>query len=655
MSTIEKPDDSVPSNGIPAHEEIAKLNINECDVLKLLAKLPSNKATGPDNIGNLLLKKCANGVSPVITKIFNLSLSLGVFPKKWKIANIVPIHKKASIHDCKNYRPISLLPCISKVFEKLVFAHVYLHLRRNNVISEFQSGFTPGDSTIYQLTHITDKIFKAVDEFEEVLACFLDLTRAFDTVWRKGLLYKLDKIGIRDNNEIGNKLFSWFKSYLSDRAHRVSVDGVLSDIAYTNAGVPQGSVLGPLLFLIYINDICLDVQSNIFLFADDTSIFRSGKNIEELASGINSDLNLISLWAKKWKIQINPDKTVGMLFSRKSEPSSNFIIKLANDIIKISQHHKHLGLWLSSNLTWTKHISELALKARKRLGCLKRHKYRLSRKVLERCYLTFIRPVMEYGNILYDSASDTDLKLLEDIEKDALRLITGARRLTNLEGLYNEVSWPSLMDRRKIQKLVTLSKIMIKRNPAYLVKDLPKFYDNVRNVYMNTFQPCLCKHEYYKKSFIPSVVKEWNSLPGYIRGIRSVDAIRSEMNKNFIKSVPSYYYYGPRKLSILHTQLRLRCSNLNSDKFRIGICDTSKCARCDDDETPNHYLLECFDNLIHRIKMLDYVTNVLLSNNLPDVINVEMLLTGIPSISNTDNEKIFQAVQNFIEDSKRFK
>ncbi len=181
----------------------------------------------------------------------------------------------------------------------------------------------------------------------------MDLTRAFDTVGHKGLLYKLEKYGIRDH-PMGSKTLSWFTSYLSNRGHKVSIDGKTSSTRFINAAVPQGSVLGPLLFLVYINDVTIDIESDIFLFADDTSIFRSGKNNQELAIGINSDLNKISLWAKRWKININPTKTVCMLFSKKANPNKNFVIRLDNEIIGLSDCQKHLGLWLTSDVQWKK-------------------------------------------------------------------------------------------------------------------------------------------------------------------------------------------------------------------------------------------------------------------------------------------------------------
>ncbi len=653
MKSSNDPDSQIPTNNIDSGPLLDFITISQQEVYEALTKLNTKKATGPDNIGNLLLKRCAPSISRVLTRIFNLSLSLGEFPQSWKIANIVPIHKKGSVHDYKMYRPVSLLPCISKVFEKLIFKEVYLHLRRNQIISEFQSGFTPGDSTINQLIHINDRILKSLDNFEDVIGCFLDLTRAFDTVWHKGLLYKLEKYGIRDHVG-GSKLYSWFKSYLSNRGHRVSIDGKTSTIRYINAAVPQGSVLGPLLFLVYINDVTLDIQSDIFLFADDTSIFKSGKNNIQLAQCINSDLNKISLWAKRWKININPTKTVTMLFSKKTSPDRNFQIKINNEVIKLSNAHKHLGLWLTSNLQWKKHIKEVSAKARKRLGCLQNNKFRMSRKSLEICYLTFVRPVLEYGNVLYDSASNEDLDLLTDIEKEALRVITGARKRCNLDLLYNEFKWPSLETRRENQKIVTLGKIIIKQFPNYLVRDLPTFYRDSRNHRKNTFATPPSKHDYYTKSFIPSSTDLWNKLPLETRLINSHKALKAKIKKQNESEIPKYYHFGKRGVNILHCKLRLKCSDLNADKHLIGISDTDLCS-CGEIENAEHFLLECGSNLVSKVKMLDTVTNILINKGMgDDDITIDLLLRGNNALTYEENSQIFAAVHLFIIESKRF-
>ncbi len=657
VSTIDNYDDPIPSNNIATGPLLENITILQNDVYEALTNLNTSKATGPDNIGNMLLKRCAPSISGVLTRIFNLSLSLGIFPRKWKIAHIVPIHKKGSVHDFKMYRPVSLLPCVSKVFEKLIFKEVYLHLRNNGLLSEFQSGFTPGDSTINQLIHINDMILKSMDNYEDVIGCFLDLTRAFDTVWHKGLLYKLDKYGIRDHAN-GSKLHTWFTSYLTERGHKVSIDGKLSSLRHINAAVPQGSVLGPLLFLVYINDVTLDIDSEIFLFADDTSIFKSGKDTKLMAQQINSDLNKIALWAKRWKININPTKTVSMLFSKKSNPDKNFQIRLNSEIIQLSDHHKHLGLWLSSDATWTKHINESALKARKRLGCVQKHKYRMDRRSIELIYLTFVRPLLEYGSVLFDSATNEDLDILTEIEKEALRIITGARKRTNLDLLYSEVKWPSLENRKETQKVITLGKIIIEKFPSYLVRDLPTYYGDNRSVRNNTFAVPKARTDYYKKSFVPDSIDKWNKLPNEIRSIKSHKSLKYRLKTSSMKEVPKCFYHGSRKLNILHTKLRLGCSDLNADKYQIGVSDTDLC-HCGEVENADHYLLNCGTNLVSKVIMIDSVTDLLMTKGFSDIeienmLDVHLLLRGSPMLSDAENCRIFGFVQVFISDSKRF-
>lgn len=267
-----------------------------------------------------------------------------------------------------------------------------------------------------------------------------------------------------------------------------------------------------------------------------------------MAQKINSDLNKISLWAKRWKITINPTKTVCMLFSKKNNPDTNFQVRLNNDIIKLSACHKHLGLWLSSDMTWKKHISEIATKARKRLGCIRKFKYLLSRKSLELLYLTFIRPVMEYGNVMFDSANADDLKILDDIEKDAMRLITGARSRCNLEKLNFETKWQNLEQRRQDQKIATLGKIIIKKFPSYLVRDLPTFYDNKRDNRNCTFAQPKCRADYMKKSFIPSSIELWNKMPLELRCIKSYKALKARLKARSYTEVPEYFYCGSRRL-----------------------------------------------------------------------------------------------------------
>ena len=334
--------------------------VTAVDVYEILVNLDPSKATGPDGISNRLLKEAAVPISEPLADLFNHSLHIGQFPDIWKIANVTPIHKKNDAMLCTNYRPISLLPCISKVFEKILFEHIYTYLKANNLINRHQSGFTPGDSTINQLIAICNNIHKSLDVNDEVLAVFLDLSKAFDKVWHKGLLYKLELCGITGN------LLDWLKSYLSGRKQKVVLNGASSSVLELHAGVPQGSVLGPLLFLIYINDISANLESDVYLFADDTSIFKKvNYDINSAATTINDDLEKIRKWSDNWLVSINPEKTVSMLFSSRRQPSKIPVMLLGQSIISSVDTHKHLGVHLSTNLSWGNHMCITIAKANK--------------------------------------------------------------------------------------------------------------------------------------------------------------------------------------------------------------------------------------------------------------------------------------------------
>ena len=274
QATVDEPDRALPD--LPdSRNTLERIELTEMEVSDILSALKLNKANGPDNISNQILRKTSRVLSKPLTKLFNLSLQFSQFPNLWKLASIVPIHKKGSINECSNYRPVALTSCLSKVFEKCIFKHVYNFFQVNHTITNSQSGFRPGDSTSYQLTDLYQTLSKALEEGKEIRAVFCDISKAFDRVWHEGLLAKLWSSGVTGN------LHYWFKSYLQDRKQFVVINGHKSTKQPVLAGVPQGSVLGPLLFLIYINDLADGILRNIKLFADDTSLYVIIKDPEE--------------------------------------------------------------------------------------------------------------------------------------------------------------------------------------------------------------------------------------------------------------------------------------------------------------------------------------------------------------------------------------
>ena len=348
----------------PAYK-LDSLTLTSYEVEQTLKSLPLSKAAGPDLINNRLLKELAQPLSIPLCDLFNFSLRNGKVPIIWKQANISPIYKKNDQSDVSNYRPISLLRTVGKALEKLVHKHIFNFFRDNHVITTLQSGFVPGDSTVNQLIDIYNTFCRALDEGKEVRAIFCDISKAFDRVWHKGLIFKLQSAGI------SGTLLNWFSDYLQDRKQRVVLPGANSSWTSIKAGVPQGSILGPLLFLLYINDIVEDIHSPIRLFADDTSLYIIVDNPIQAAEQLNSDLLKIHLWATKWLVRFNPEKSESMLFSRKiNKPFHPQVIMDQKNIVEVDSH-KHLGVVFSKDCTWHDHLELTKSKAWSRINVMR--------------------------------------------------------------------------------------------------------------------------------------------------------------------------------------------------------------------------------------------------------------------------------------------
>ena len=264
----------MPNYNYLTNEKIDQIHIEIEDIISLIRKLNPNKANGSDGISAQMLLLCDELVALVLRIIFTNILPTAIYPNMWKLANVTPIFKKGDKQLIKNYRPISLLPMCGKMFEKIIFSHLHDHLTTHNLITKNQSGFRPGDSTTSQLMDLVDEIHHAFDNTQslEFRAIFLDISKAFDKVWHDGLIFKMRQ------NGVSGQLLNVFQDYLKNRNHRVVLNGFQADYSTIESGVPQGSVLGPLLFLIYINDLEKNIKSNITFFADDTMLFSIVKD-----------------------------------------------------------------------------------------------------------------------------------------------------------------------------------------------------------------------------------------------------------------------------------------------------------------------------------------------------------------------------------------
>ena len=426
---------TLPNVAIGDNFPLDSISLTSFEVESILKSLKTGKASGPDQISNRILKELAHSLSFPLCDLFNYSLSSGKVPKLWKQANVTPIYKKGDQSEVSNYRPISLLSTIGKVMEKLVHKYVSDYFIEHNVITSLQSGFISGDSTVNQLVDIYNTFCRALDEGKEVRAVFFDISKAFDRVWHKGLLFKLKCVGI------SGTLLEWFADYLRERKQRVVLPGVSSDWSTLEAGIPQGSILGPLLFLVYINDIVEDINSTIHLFADDTSLYLIVDDPLEAANTLNNDVSKVYAWAKKWLVAFNPSKSESLLISRKRLELYHPPICMNNQPISEVNSHKHLGLTLSNDCTWHAHFEQIKTKAWTRINIMRKLKFQLDRKSLQTIYFSFIRPLLEYGDVIWNNLADYEAKELEKIQYEAARIVSGSTKLVSIEALLKETGW----------------------------------------------------------------------------------------------------------------------------------------------------------------------------------------------------------------------
>ena len=641
QSDLNDTNKEVPHINITNHNRLSTIQTTPDEVKSIIDTLKTGKAAGPDNINNYILRTCARELSYPLSNLFNFSFSTSKVPKIWKQANVTPVFKKDDPTDCKNYRPISLLSTVGKVIEKIVHKHVFNFFKDNNVITSLQSGFVPGDSTVNQLVDIYNTFCKALDNGLEVRAIFCDISKAFDRVWHKGLLAKLKSVGITDS------LLNWFQNYLRDRKQRVVLPGGLSEWENISAGVPQGSILGPLLFLVYINDIVQEINSTIRLFADDTSLYIIVESPEEAANTLNQDLNRISAWAEKWLVSFNPQKTDSMILSRKTNKPIHPNILMNNQIIAEVNHHKHLGLIFETNGSWHEHIKLITAKAWQRVHVMRKLKSRLDRKALEIIYIAFIRPILEYADIVWCNLTKYEENELEKIQLEAARIVTGTTKLISLENLYKETGWETLNSRRQQHKLGLFYKMIHGLVPPYLSLLLPPLVgENSRYPLRNSdhYQNIKSKSQLYYNSFLPSAIREWNSLDASVKSSQSVTSLKKSLSKR--KLVPSYYYHGNRKSQILHTRIRTNCSSLNFYLYRKNIIQNKYCT-CGEVEDTQHFFFICPQYNAIRQVMLDMISRYI-------VPTLDILLFGETTLNDRSNSEIFDAVQKFIIHTKRF-
>ena len=429
--------------------EMKDILIRPVDVLEKMKKLKENKAPGIDKIHHKVLKRCCYTLSLPLSMLFNKSLCESRLPQIWKDANITPIHKKGPKSKAENYQPISLTSIPCKLLEELIKDQIISHLRVNNLISSVQHGFTERRSCLTNLLITLEMITKAIDEDCPVDTIYFDFSKAFDTVPHYRLLQKLKSMGINKTT------FLWIKDFLSERRQRVVINGVKSQWGVVKSGVPQGSVLGPILFLIYVSDISDDVSSNVILFADDTKLYSRVERQEDCHT-LQEDINKLVNWSEKWLMRFNTEKCKVLHFGHNNKQQHYF---MKDSKLSTTKEEKDLGVLITDNLKPSSQCTAAVNKTMSALRWSKRSFHYLDIESFRILYKTYIRPNLEFVIQAWSTYLDKDIKIMEKIQRQATKMVPALRHL-QYEDRLKKLGIYSLAARRLRGDLIETFKLL---------------------------------------------------------------------------------------------------------------------------------------------------------------------------------------------------
>ena len=486
------------------------------EVLKTIQKLKSKSSSGIDGINSKLLKQIATSILVPLTHIFNLTFTTGIIPDKLKIAKVIPIFKSGEKELTSNYRPISLLPTISKVLERLMFDRLTDYCSKYKILIDEQYGFRKSRTTEQAIIDFQDHIIQNINNKLWSLGIFLDLSKAFDTLNHDILINKLEYYGIRGLGQ------SWFKNYLTGRKQLVSLGNTQSPMTNITHGVPQGSILGPLLFLIYINDI--KNTSNIgkfILFADDTSIIYSDENLEKLYEKTNKDIQNINTWFEINKLSVNVKKTKAMLLNTKYLTSNAYHptkLKINNLEISHTPTFKFLGVEIHENLSWDTHITNINSKISRTSGILCRLKRELPTSTLRLIYCSLLQSRMLYAIIPWYTECQSKSRMIT-IQKKAIRHVAKAKYNSHTEPLFKKLNLLKVNDLHSLNCCKLYLQAKNNESSHHITNQLVtnlEFHQRTTRQASNIHVPKLGPSLVNQKSS-HKIGKSWNNLPTHLK------------------------------------------------------------------------------------------------------------------------------------------
>ena len=484
-----------------------------------------NSAAGGDNIPMSLIKDVIVDISSVLIHLCNASFRSGIFPDILEIAKVLPYYKSGDKELFSNYRPISVLPAFSKILEKIVCDSLRQFCISNSIITEAQFGFMEGKSTEDATLNFVGDIVKSFDEGQYTVGIFLDLSKAFDTVDHEVLLVKLDHYGVR------NECFMWFLSYLKNRQQYVSYNGSNSDLYQIHYGVPQGSILGPLLFILYINDIVNTSQHlKYVLFADDSNFYISHTDINYLLTLMNQEMDKVRAWIIANKLTLNISKTHYIIFHRRNLPSDLQPLVMGETILERVISTKFLGITLQENLKWHNHIQNISRKIDRLNGILYLTRHMLTENALKQMYYALVYPNIIYCQTVWGSSGTVVSKQIVTSQKRVIRTITGARRYEHTNSIFSDL------------RILKFEDVNIYCCALYVYKSLNNIIDNRYFAFRTNEFHSLRNTDLLRLPTVRSTqsqrfinyhgVKIWNSLPSDIRNKTSIHSFKVSLKKH---------------------------------------------------------------------------------------------------------------------------
>lgn len=500
------------------------------ELLEINSLLKTTHSPGPDLLDPSIISPNLSLITTPLVDIINCSLSTGIVPEGMKMSTVTPIFKQGTKTDPSNYRPISVLPFFSKLLEKVMYQRLENYVTKMNILYPYQHGFRSGHSTYMSVLNVQDKITQAIDKNEYSIGIFLDLSKAFDTVDHSILIGKLEKYGIR-----GIPL-SWFKDYLSNRKQQVKCNETLSSFKAINFGVPQGSILGPLLFLIYINDLP-NVSSilHFILFADDSNVFISHKSYENVHQLLNNELVSVSDWFKANKLSLNLNKTNYIVFSshRKPVQHQKGTVLIDNTVIPEVTSVKFLGVFIDQHITWNDHINHISLKIAKNVGIISRLAYLLPTNILLTLYYSLIYPYLAYCNMIWATNYISRLHRVIILQKRIVRIILGLPYNSHSDQAFAQLGILKIHQIR----LVQICEFMHR----YTHKSLPKSYDNYFSLASDFHSYLTRGSRFYRSEYARTNTRQltvklagpalWNVLPQDLRVITNRYQFKKQLKR----------------------------------------------------------------------------------------------------------------------------